>query len=151
MRALRSHAELRWFLSNYLLLNVLGFVIGVAQGILLLVSSTDGSIPGQAGPLAVQVLWHAVSVVFFLPLFLGVPTLIVGLLAWRLAIRLVGSPRLAAYVGATFMVLLGAMLFPRDEPMVIGVWLTVALAYASIARLPPSDSPLVPPDTGPTD
>jgi len=79
------------------------------------------------------------AVVLFIPLILGIPPLIVTLLVWRLAIRLVGHPRLTAYLLAAIAVLATALLVPRTSPIAVASWAALpAFAYATILRRPPA-------------
>jgi hypothetical protein len=134
--------EVRWFLANYALLNAYVFVLSAVQGVVLL-ASRDGSIPGWPGSPIEQVFWYSVSGVFMVAVFYGVPVLLVFLLPWRLAIRLVGHPRLTAYLVVTVMVLAAALLIQRTEPFYLAIVLVAALGYATIVRAPGSAS--VPP------
>ncbi|MBA2443803.1 MAG: hypothetical protein H0V49_00495 [Nocardioidaceae bacterium] len=129
-------AEARWFLVNYLLLNAVCFVFAVLDG-LVLMATYGGSIPGWDGSPVQQLLFYALTFVMFLPFVFGIPVLLVALLAWRLAIRLVGHPRLTAYLVATIMVVWAAILIERTEPLYLAIVLVAVLAYATIVRLPP--------------
>lgn len=129
-------SEVRWFLANYASLNAVGVVFGVVQGIVLL-ASYGGTIPGYGGSPGEQVFWYAIGVVFFTTLILGIPVLVVAMVAWRLAIRVVGHPRLTAYLVATVMVVGTALVIERTEPLYLAIVLVVVLAYATIVRLPP--------------
>jgi hypothetical protein len=133
----RLPAEARWFLANYALLNVFCFLFGVLIGLVLMASS-GGSIPGWNGPPLEQLLFYGLSFVVFLSLVFGVPVLLIGLLAWRLAIRLVGHPRLSAGVVATAMAVGAAIVVERTEPLYLAMVLAAGLGYATIVRLPPS-------------
>lgn len=130
--------EVRWFLVNYLLLNAYVFVLSAVQGVVLLASY--GSIPGWSGSPIEQVFWYAVAGVFFVAAFYGIPVLVVGLLAWRLAIRLWGHARLTAYLVATTLVLAAALRIERTEPFYLAIVLVAALGYATIVRSPPHAS-----------
>jgi hypothetical protein len=61
-------------------------------------------------------------------------------LAWRLAIRLVGQPRITAYVVATVIMVGTTLLIERTEPFYVAIVLVAGLAYATIVRLPPRGS-----------
>jgi hypothetical protein len=133
--------EVRWVLANYVLLNEVYFVVGAVQGTVLLASSTDGTIPGWSGSPIEQVFWYAIAGVFFLSLFFGIPVLAAALLAWRVAIRVVGHPRLTAYIVAAVMVLAATVLIPRTNGLYISLFAVApALVYATIVRLPPRGS-----------
>lgn len=132
--------EIRWFFVNYGLLNAYVFVLFAVQGVVLLTSSSDGSIPGWSGSLIEQVFLYAVGGVFFTTVFFGIPVLLVALLAWRLAIRFVGHPRLTAYLLATFLVVAAALRIERTEPFYLAIVLVAALGFATIVRLPGSAS-----------
>ncbi len=135
----RIAAEVRWFLANYALLLAVWFVLAVLQGIALMATSPDGSIPGWSGPPVVQLLNYGLGVVLFIPLILGIPPLVVTLLVWRLAIRLVGHPRLTAYLLAAIAVLATALLVPHTSPIAVAFWAALpAFAYATILRRPPA-------------
>lgn len=130
-------SEARWFLANYLLLNLVGFAFGLAAGIVLIISSADGSIPGYAGSTIEQAFWFGVGAVFFGPLLLGVPVLAVCLLTWRLLIRVVGRPRLTAFLVAAVVIVLVAALVPRTSlPVILFFVAAPVFAYAAIARQP---------------
>jgi hypothetical protein len=129
-------AEVRWFLVNYALLNAYCFALGVIQGIVLL-ASYAGTIPGYGGSQVEQIFWYAIGVVFYWPLVFGIPVLLVALLVWRLAIRLVGRPRLTAYLVATVLVVAAAIRIERTEPPYLAIVLVAVLGYATIVRLPP--------------
>jgi hypothetical protein len=136
----RLGAEGRWFLVNYVLLNALGFVLGLGQGAMLLASASacDGSIPGWTGSPVEQLFWYAVAVVFYVPLILGIPLLAIALIPWRIAIRIAGHPRLAAYVEAAVIILAAAILTPRTAELSVWLWVAIPLfAYAAIVRRPP--------------
>lgn len=133
--------EAPWFLANYLLLNAYVFVLSAVQGVVLLTSSSDGSIPGWSGSPIEQVFWYAVGSMFFVTMLYGIPVLLVALLAWRLAIRLVGHPRLTAYLVATVLVVAAALRIERTAPFYLAIVLMAALGYATIVRLPGSASP----------
>ena len=62
--------------------------------------------------------------------------LLVALLMWRLAIRLVGHPRVTAYLVATVLVVAAALLIERTEPFYLAIALVAALGYAAIVRAP---------------
>ena len=129
---------MRWFVVNYMLLNAYAFVLFAVQGAVLFTSSSDGSIPCWSGSPIEQVFWYAVGSVFFTTLFLGIPVLLVALLAWRLAIRLVSHPRLTAYLVAAFLVVAAAHRIERTEPFYLAIVLVAALGHAAIVRLPNS-------------
>ena len=129
-------AEVRWFLVNYALLNAYFFVFAMLNG-LVLMASYGGSIPGWDGSPVQQLLFHALTFVMFFPLVFGIPVLLVALLVWRLAIRLVGHPRLSAYVVATVLVVAAAIRMERTEPLYLAIVLVAVLGYATIVRLPP--------------
>lgn len=113
----RAVAEVRWFLANYMLLNAVWFVIGLVLGGVLIATSADGTIAGSSRSAIEQVFWFAVGVVVFLPLIAGLPLLAMGLLVWRALIRLIGRPRLAAYLLVGFIVIGEAVLIPRSAPL----------------------------------
>lgn len=106
----------------------------------LITSSSDGSIPGWSGSPTEQVFWYSVGNVFFVTVFYGIPVLLVALLTWRLAIRFVGHPRLTAHLVATFLVVAAALLIERTEPFYLAIVLVAALGYATIVREPGSAS-----------
>lgn len=133
--------EARWFSGNYLLLNAYVFVLSTIQGVVLLASSSDGSIPGWSGSPIEQVFWYAVGSMFFLTVVYGIPMLLVALLAWRVAIRLLGHPRLTAYLLATVLIGAAALRIERTEPSYLALVLVAALGYATIVLLPGSTSP----------
>jgi hypothetical protein len=126
---------------NYLLLNAYVFVLSVIQGVVLFASY--GSVPGWPGSPIEQVFWYSVSGVFMVAVFYGVPVLLVVLPTWRLATRLVGHPRVTAYLVVTVMVVAAALLIQRTEPFYLAIVLVAALGYATIVRAPGSAS--VPP------
>lgn len=126
--------EVRWFLMNYLLLNAYVFILSFIQGVIFVASY--GSVPGWPGSPIEQVFWYSVSGVFMVAVFYGVPVLLVFLLTWRLAIRLVGHPRLTAYLVVTAVVVAAALLIQRTEPFYLAIVLVAALGYATIARAP---------------
>ncbi len=129
--------ESRWFFANYALLNALWFGIGLVWGVVLITESSDGSIPGYAGSGVEQVFWWPVAVVFSGPLVIGVPLLACTLLVWRVAIRVAGHPRLAAYAVAAAIVVAATILIPRtDGPSIALMIAAPALAYATILRTP---------------
>jgi predicted neutral ceramidase superfamily lipid hydrolase len=128
--------EARWFLVNYVLLNAYVFVLSAIQGVVLLTSSSDGSIPGWPGSPIEQVFWYSVSGVFMVAVFYWIPVLLVVLLAWRLAIRLVGHPRLTAYLVTTLLVVAAALRIERTEPFYLAIVLMAALGFATIVRAP---------------
>jgi hypothetical protein len=121
--------ELRWFLANYALLNALWFGIGLVWGAVLITTSSDGSIPGYSGSGSEQVFWWAVGVVFFGPLVMGVPLLACALLVWRVAIRVAGHPRLAAYSLAAAIVVAATVLMTRTDDLSISL-IVAAPAFA---------------------
>ena len=122
---------------NYVLLNALGFVLGLGQGAMILASASDGSIPGWTGSPVEQLFWYAVAVVFYVPLILGIPLLAMALIPWRIAIRIAGHPRLAAYVEAAVIILAAAILTPRTTELSVWLWVAIPLfAYAAIVRRP---------------
>lgn len=135
--------EVRWFFVNYLLLNLYVFVLSAIQGVILFASY--GSVPGWPGSPIEQVFWYAVGSVFYTAVFFGIPVLLVALLAWRLAIRLVGHPRLTAYLVASVLVVAAAIRIERTEPFYLAIVLVAALGFAMIVRAPGSDS--IPPPT----
>lgn len=132
--------EARWFLLNYVLLNAYAFALSAVHGVVLFTSSSDGSIPGWSGSPIEQVFWYAVGSMFFLTAFYGIPVLLTALLAWRLAIRLLGHPRLTAYLVATVLVVAGALRIEWTEPFYLAIVLMAALGYAAMVRLPGSAS-----------
>jgi hypothetical protein len=132
-------AEARWFVVNYALLNAYCFVFAVLNG-LVLMAAYGGSIPGWDGSPIQQLLFYALTFVMFLPLVFGIPVLVVALLAWGLAIHLVGHPRLTAYVVGALMVIAAAIIIERTEPVYLGIVLVAVLGYATIVRLPPNVS-----------
>ncbi len=134
----RAVAEVRWFLANYALWILVFFALGVTQGLAFMVTSPDGSIPGWNGSPIAQLLGYGLLVVVFFPLVIGLPVLIGSLALWRLLARIVGRPRLTAYVVAA--VVAGAMIvMTRDSPIESIVLLEVlpAFLYATVVRLPP--------------
>lgn len=126
--------EVRWFFVNYVLLNVYVFALSALQGVVLLASR--GEIAGWPGSPIEQVFWFSVAGVFFVGLFIGIPVLLVGLLVWRLAIGLLGHPRLTAYLTATVLAVPAALLSERTEPFYLAIVLLAALGYATIVRAP---------------
>lgn len=126
--------EVRWFFVNYLLLNAYVFVLSAIQGVILFAS--NGSVPGWPGSPIEQVFWYAVGSVFYTAVFFGIPVLLVALLTWRLAIRLVGHPRVSAYLVATALVVAAALRIGRTEPFYLAIVLLAALGYATIVRAP---------------
>lgn len=134
-----ASAEARWFDVNYALMNAYCFIFAVLNG-LVLMATYGGSIPGWDGSPVQQLLFYALTFVMFLPLVFGIPVLVVALLAWRLAIHLVGRPRLTAYVVGGLMVIAAAILIERTEPVYLGIVLVAVLGYATIVRLPPNVS-----------
>ena len=133
---MNAEAEVRWFLVNYALLNAYCFIFAVLDG-LVLMATNGGSIPGWDGSRVQQLLFNALTFVMFLPLVFGIPVLLVTLLAWRLAIRLVGRPRLTACVVATVLVIAAAIRIERTEPLNLAIVLVAVLGFATIVRLPP--------------
>lgn len=133
--------DVRWFLVNYLLLNAYVFALFAVQGVVLFASY--GSVPGWSGSPIEQVVSYAGGSLFYTAAFLGIPVLLVALLAWRLAVRLVGHPRVTVYLLATVFVVAAAILFERTEPFYLAIVLVAALGYAAIVRLP--DSAALPP------
>jgi hypothetical protein len=127
---------LRWFLVNDALLNVYVFVLSAVQGVIHLVSSSDGTIPGWSGSPIEQVVSFAATGVLFLSLVSGIPVLVVALAAWVLTIRIVGHPRLTAYLVASVIVVGAAVLIERTEPFYLAIVLAMAFGYATIVREP---------------
>lgn len=130
--------EARWFFVNYLLLNACVFVLSVVQGVRLFAS--HGSVMGWPGSPIEQVFWYAVGSVFYTAAFFGIPALLVALLAWRLAIRVVGRPRTTAYLVAIAVVVAAALLIERADPVNLAILLVAALGFATIVRAPDSVS-----------
>lgn len=128
--------EASGILTNYCLLNAIGFALGAVQGTALLARSSDGSIPGWAGSQVDQVLWYAVAVVVFLPLTFGIPVLAVTSLAWRIAIELFGHARVAAYGIATVVVVGGAWAVPRADLGELALASVAVFAFATVVRQP---------------
>ncbi len=129
-------------LTNYAILLAVFFVLGVVQGVALMTTSDDRSIPGWTGEPIVQLLNYGLAVVFFIPLIIGIPPLLVGLFIWRLAIRVVGHPRLIVYAMAALVVAAAAVLVPRTNAVAIGFWAAApAFAYATLVRRPPVGLP----------
>jgi hypothetical protein len=83
-------------------------------------------------------LFYALTFVMFLPLVFGIPVLLVALFAWRLAIRLLGRPRLTAYLVGAVLVAAAAVRIERTEPLYLAIVLVAVLGFATIVRLPPS-------------
>jgi hypothetical protein len=130
--------DVRWFLANYLLLNAYVFVLYAAHGVVLFTSSSDATIAGWSGSAIEQVFWYSIGTVFYSAVFFGIPVLLVALLAWRLAIRLVGHPRLTACVVATLLVVAAALLIERTQAFYLVLVLVAALGYATIVGEPGS-------------
>jgi hypothetical protein len=128
--------DVRWFLANYVLLNAYVLVLSAIQGVILFASY--GSVPGWPGSPIEQVFWYSIGTVFYSAVFFGIPVLLLALPAWRLAIHLVGHPRLTAYVVATLLVVGAALLIERTEPFYLALVLVAALGYATIVREPGS-------------
>jgi hypothetical protein len=138
-------AEGRWFLVNYALANAVGLALGLIHGIILTRGSADGVIPGWSGAPIEQVVWYAVAVVFFGPLLLGIPILAAGMVAWRVAIRMIGDPRTAAYVVAALVVVVAVPLIPRTDPMSVVFFVALpAFMFATLARMPPDSESTAP-------
>jgi hypothetical protein len=135
----RLRAEFRWFLINYALLNAVWFLVGLVWGTVLAIASAD--FVGSYGSPLEAVFWWAVAVVFYLPLIFGIPVLGAALLIWRIAIRLVGHPRLTAYLTAAGFVGAAFVLIPRiDLPSIAFLAAGPLFAYATIVRPPPHAS-----------
>ena len=136
----RMMRDVRWFLVNYLLLNAYVFALFAVQGVVLFASY--GSVPGWSGSPIEQVVSYAGGSLFYTAAFLGIPVLLVALLAWRLAVRLVGHPRVTVYPWRPSL-LSRQRFFERTEPFYLAIVLVAALGYAAIVRLP--DSAALPP------
>jgi hypothetical protein len=129
-------SEVSWFLANYGLLNLYVFVLAIGQG-LWLMSSFNGAIPGWTGSPIEQLVMYALAVVLYTSVVLGFPVLVVGLVAWRALIRVVGNPRSSAavvIVGMTASVTAFLGQTTRPEHVVLG--LLLAMPFAAVLRLP---------------
>ncbi|HSS34933.1 MAG TPA: hypothetical protein VLR93_01570 [Patescibacteria group bacterium] len=134
----RLLSEVRWFVSNYVIIIVGGFVFGLAQGASMIVASADGSLAGWSGTAVEQVFWWAVGIVVFGPLVLGIPVLVVSLVVWRLLTRALGHSRRSAFLVAAIVVLFAATSIPRADVQSIVLFVVVpAFTFAAVARTPP--------------
>jgi hypothetical protein len=128
--------EVLWFLANYGLWNLYVFVLAIAQGFWLM-SSFNGSIPGWTGSPIEQLVMYALTVVLVTSLIPGLPVLVVGLIAWRVLMRVVRHPRLSAasvIVGMTALV--AALLGEAARPEYAALVLLLAMPFAFVLRLP---------------
>src|SRR5689334_4166318 len=94
---------------------------------------------GQA-TLVLQVLKYVAASMLLVVVPYGLALLIVALLVWRLAIRMVGHSRLCAVLEAGLIVVGAAILTPRTTVLIIGAWLGLPLLTDAAMVRPPRTS-----------
>lgn len=132
--------EAGWYLGNIALFLVLAFGVLVGTGIIVLGSVSDDSFnPSRTGVFPLRVLEWALGGMLFLQIWIAPPVLIIVLTVYRIVVRGIHHPRVAAYLAsamfATLLVVM-AVQIPNDDERWIVLPAAGAFAYAAILRLP---------------